>query len=691
MSKREKLEQKLAAKRQQVETTEAAIPYVGFERDKIFPNLEDFPVQPLGINGSIIFLAHRKTRKIHEGTERTLKNSVSTIVGDEDDHEKAATIFPQFKKEGDKMTIAGINSTAMFRALIAKANSNNFFSNDNIRGMGCWRDRDGNLVINTGNELFLSQISETGTSLKSLTDGLHAGYYYESQSSSEKIINKKYTTDPSSFDIDKIFTDAVAILSQWQFAVDDKKNPIFTKMLLGFIFTSFLGHANHWRPHAWITGRAGSGKTTLFTKIFKKIFGNFCISNTGATEAGVRQELQHGCAPILLDETESSEAGDKIRNLIFYARQSSSGGKISRGGDGQKSISFSAYSCFMFFSIVAASFAGADITRWQIFNIYPRKEKTLILPPNISEIFRALFSCLVRHWGQFDRVHKIIYNEIQIGSSRERTAQMYAALFAPVILCELNEKLTLRTDTEIATFFKNNYLSQLLFDADVIGRQDLTSSTPEEDMLSLLLDFNFSDKNNAKRPLTDIFNDAICYVLLKEINDGEAKLRQKIKTDLEKEFSLTLEEDMPEISNNTIDKEFGMRLGLWRKSAETMEQFGMRVYMKKKSDKDKKIYLAIANRNPELQKQLYAVDMFKSPYNTAETAWSRHLKDLPNAQSRVNVRYEHGTAKSSTLIPLETIYEKTQFLPSVPPFLNDCLQSHFSYFDYIEQTKDIES
>src|SRR3546814_6554229 len=85
--------------------------------------------------------------------------------------------------------------------------------------------------------------------------------------------------------------------------------------------------ALNWRPHVWLTGRSGSGKSWLLDNVIRPLIGAiavYCQSNS--TEAGIRQTLATDARPVLFDEAESEDAKAQVRiqQVLELAGQSSS-------------------------------------------------------------------------------------------------------------------------------------------------------------------------------------------------------------------------------------------------------------------------------------------------------------------------------------------------------------------------------
>jgi putative DNA primase/helicase len=132
-------------------------------------------------------------------------------------------------------------------------------------------------------------------------------------------------------------------------------------LLSGWLVVAPIGGALRWKPHIWITGRSGSGKSTVMENIVKAILGDYAVCRDGGTtEPGVRKALGVSSRPFVMDEAESESAYDrqKMEAIIGLFRKASSGGVI-----GNADSHFQAMSCACFAAINPAVKETADKAR----------------------------------------------------------------------------------------------------------------------------------------------------------------------------------------------------------------------------------------------------------------------------------------------------------------------------------------
>ncbi|WP_321336526.1 toprim domain-containing protein [Breoghania sp.] len=157
-------------------------------------------------------------------------------------------------------------------------------------------------------------------------------------------------------------------------------NPLAGYLLAGWLVVAPVCGFLKWRPHIWINGPAGSGKSTVMDRIIKQVLSTTAHSVVGATtEAGIRGVLGMDALPIIFDESEPKDmqSQSRIRSILDLARvaASESDGLILKGTSNQKTKGYRARSMFVFASINTQIEGYADETRFtQLTLAAPRAE-----------------------------------------------------------------------------------------------------------------------------------------------------------------------------------------------------------------------------------------------------------------------------------------------------------------------------
>lgn len=159
------------------------------------------------------------------------------------------------------------------------------------------------------------------------------------------------------------------------------EKPISATLLAGWVFLAPICGALSWRPHIWITGGAGTGKSWVQSNIVSPVVGNTAIHPQGAaTEAGIRQLLGMDARPVIFDEAEGedAQAQSRIQAIMALARQASTenGGAIIKGSATGKATTYRIRSMFGFSSIGVGVHQYADKTRVTVLAMQADQSKT---------------------------------------------------------------------------------------------------------------------------------------------------------------------------------------------------------------------------------------------------------------------------------------------------------------------------
>lgn len=132
--------------------------------------------------------------------------------------------------------------------------------------------------------------------------------------------------------------------------------PINAKYLAGWIALAPICGALDWRPHVWITAAAQSGKSTIIRDIVKRILATVMIeTQSGATEAAIRQDINSDARPVVYDEAESKDPAshDRMQGVFKLVRAASTRGAapITKGSTSGVPSYWYINSMFLFSSI----------------------------------------------------------------------------------------------------------------------------------------------------------------------------------------------------------------------------------------------------------------------------------------------------------------------------------------------------
>lgn len=256
--------------------------------------------------------------------------------------------YPHGNKKGDVAWDVAVD------ALMQTCAAEGLFNPQNVIGRGIWL-LDGKGVTHYGDLVLID------------------GKKYEPKKIPREIAKKKVFEIAESLhlgepDGNADFTQIEAMLKELRF-----QTPHAALLIAGAIVCAMAAGALHWRPHTWITGKSGSGKSAVM-KIILLILGNCTEHYVGeTTEAGIRQDLRHDCRAIVFDEAEpkSPAAIQKINNVLNLLRQASSDetGKIAKGTVTGKGMNYKIRSCGFLASVNSSLTEEPDRNRFQVLEM----------------------------------------------------------------------------------------------------------------------------------------------------------------------------------------------------------------------------------------------------------------------------------------------------------------------------------
>jgi putative DNA primase/helicase len=236
-------------------------------------------------------------------------------------------------------------------AIISASIAQGVYDPSRIRGRGAWTDAE-RVIFHLGNRLIVDGKSHPITNLPASFES----YYFYEHAKAIDGPGSEPLSDNAAREISNI-----AERFRWE-------TPASAQLLLGWIVLAPACGALNWRPHIWITGGAGTGKTTILKQFMKPLLGGMYEGATGGTtEAGLRGQLRSDAIPVVFDELEQNEQKDKqiVQNILALARiASSEGGKIYKGTATGGSNTFEIRSMFCVSSINVALVQRADLDRF---------------------------------------------------------------------------------------------------------------------------------------------------------------------------------------------------------------------------------------------------------------------------------------------------------------------------------------
>lgn len=241
-----------------------------------------------------------------------------------------------------------------------------------VRGRGAWLD-DGRVIFHAGTKLLVDG-QETALDAHS-----SRWTYQKGRRLDAELVQPLRAKDAGKL---------LELTSCFQF-----RNALDAKLLAGWLALAPICGALEWRPHLWLTGPAGTGKTWILDNVVRPVLGNCALYvQSVTTEAGIRQLLGCDALPVVFDEAEAEREADqrRMQAVLILARQASreSDGRIAKGTAGGQALTWHIRSCFMFSSIGIAATQRADLSRVTVLDLVPEHQRRVDRFPEALAIWR---------------------------------------------------------------------------------------------------------------------------------------------------------------------------------------------------------------------------------------------------------------------------------------------------------------
>jgi hypothetical protein len=384
------------------------------------------PITPLGMKGNVFFYL------TPSGGLREMQDARHTINGlgglFEGDTHWMQTRFP-----ADKSPYFDQHSVAF--DLIRRAAACGYFDVSKVRAAGAWRLEDRQMIIHSGDELLLP-IDAAPDGVEVRNAEIMPGYGWID--AGVTVENKVY---PSSAALPKPSKPASAgdmaglmdFLNSWNWEA-----PIEApRLLLGWLGCAQVAGALPWRPHVWIVGQGGGGKSSL-EELVGNLLGSHAVKASTPTEFAIREMLSGAAVPVLLDEVEG-EPEDRLtmRKLVGLAKVASSDSQsaIARGTPGGGGVKqWPIRSAFWFSSILHVDLRIEDRQRITVLELAgtPTGDSASFEAnmKKFSDMGPALLGRILQGWGRFAATFDTYRRALTASGNTKRQADQLGALLA---------------------------------------------------------------------------------------------------------------------------------------------------------------------------------------------------------------------------------------------------------------------
>ena len=291
--------------------------------------LADLPFTPLGTapDGSTLHLRMRATGDIVTLPTRDLTLARLTALFGSSWVEGR---FVDVTEQGRRV-FSGLEAGLFFGGLCQRCG---IWSEDRRRGAGAWCDADGTVLLNAHEGLIDARTGET----LSQDDRVRSGVLYDVVRESDRVGMSVAAIlhAPEQSPAEALLQH----LQSWGYATTTAPY-----LLAAWVSVAALLPALPIRPHVWVYGRAGSGKTSLAESITAAM-DRGCIAIDGGatahTPAGLRQSIGAASLPVVFDEAEVHSSSDprlieRARAVVSWALSQARAGYTS-SGDGANTI-----------------------------------------------------------------------------------------------------------------------------------------------------------------------------------------------------------------------------------------------------------------------------------------------------------------------------------------------------------------
>lgn len=324
--------------------------------------------------------------------------------------------------------IVGFKQDDASEALIAACGMAGIFdAQGRVRGRGAHRGRDRSLVVHFGDKVM--EVRPRGVmrgdgGVAWHDTGLLDGYVYPAAAPTPRPHHE-------SGGIEQV-EQLLSLISTWNW----RRGHLDAMLALGWIAQTTISGALNWRSHLFVTGGAGTGKSSFNGKdgLCDRLLGRGSVRTGNASEAAVRQILRAQTIPVIFDEFEPNAFNaHKLAAVVELARVASSGGEVHRGSSDHKAAEFVLNSCFQFSAILTPPMEPQDRSRFAILelNPLPSDAKRLDLEgANLPAIGATLARRMIDGWERWNETFLAYHDGLMAKGHSSRSADTFGTLLA---------------------------------------------------------------------------------------------------------------------------------------------------------------------------------------------------------------------------------------------------------------------
>lgn len=385
---------------------------------------EGCPVQALGMDETDVVVLSAKGQLVRVAA-RSLKDSgtLTALFAPEDDY--LAFAWPKYKRDedGDWVPTGDPHYSNAARSLIRACAKRDIWAGyDKTRGVGTWIGENDELIYHQGDRIWI------GPAPHSPTDSPR----FERPGLIDRHVYPSGTTQPRAASISdggQGAAELFALINQWRW----RRGEIDARLMLGWIGCAILGGALDWRPHVWLTGPSGNGKSTLQDRVIRPVLDDALVGDQDTTAAAVRGQLGVSSLPIVLDEKDPGKNDARLQEMIQVIRVAASGGRASRSSAGHEGHQTRLISAALMASSLVPQLQPEDRNRLailELMEIIPGTPPPVIDKKRMREIGGQLRLQLALSWPQWERKLFWWRSTMESLGHNGRGASVYGTLLA---------------------------------------------------------------------------------------------------------------------------------------------------------------------------------------------------------------------------------------------------------------------
>jgi len=406
------------------------------ERSPIKPLPANCPIVPVGYQGTTCYYLNPGKQLVEMAKGSHNADGLRTLFGNHLDW-----LWVNYPKFNEKTGIqSGWKADRVAESLIAAAVAKGVFDPLGVlRGLGGWVTDDGKLAIHCGNEIVVDGESHA--------PGFIGDHLYPGARAGAKPIAGAQTDEQRREEraaIDRL----LALFDSWNWRdgadaeqdgpccyaadIDGTGHKLASILTLGWIGAARAGGAIRYRSILWITGDAGSGKTTL-QDLIEGVIGSDVVKASDPTAAGIWQTVGQSSRPILVDEAENEAGSNRMQAIVKLARQAATGGLVLRGSSGHTATQFRAQSAFFFSSIIVPSLLSQDMSRMAILELDALPKGAAGAggdPAFLAHVGRVIMRRLFNSWHRWEATLQAYRAKLAAEGHSARGCDQYGTLLA---------------------------------------------------------------------------------------------------------------------------------------------------------------------------------------------------------------------------------------------------------------------